>query len=191
MLKEVKKALAITSKFIKENMPAFEAGYELLVGPGEEKRSTEQMDLILECCKKLSTDHSNLEEIIEENYKNYLKNDNLYFNMRKRHKRSQDAADLIKEIFKNHLIGIARVLRGEGETYDELSRSINPTYEIGLKYIEKEVELTNRIAQLIREDRGIINAPGVVRYDIMQAVINLLEYSVNQMMDELKRIYNK
>ncbi|MFX0133560.1 MAG: hypothetical protein ACFFDN_07950 [Candidatus Hodarchaeota archaeon] len=191
MLEEIKLALKNSGKYIMENMPTYEAAYQLLVGPDEEERSRRQINLILECAGKLSPDHSNLEELIENNFKQYLKNDNLGYNMRKRHKRSAEASELIKEMFKNHVISLSELLRGEGETYDDLSRSVSPTYEKALKYVQQEIDLSEKIAEIIRNDRGVINAPGYFRYDIMLAVLNLIEYGNRRLIEETKRIYNK
>lgn len=191
MLKEIKLAMSNTGKFIMDNMPTFDAAYRLLVGPDEEDRSKRQMNLILECAKNLSPDNSNLEEIIEDKFKEYLKNDNLGYNMRKRHKRSEEVFELIKEIFRNHVISFSRLLRGEGDTYGDLSRTVSPTYEIAIEYVNKEIEISTKMADIIREDRGIINAPGVVRYDIMLAVLDLLDYGNKRLIEETKRIYNK
>ncbi|NVM02130.1 MAG: hypothetical protein HWN67_07325 [Candidatus Helarchaeota archaeon] len=191
MLEEIKLALKNSGKFIMDNMPTYEAAYQLLVGPDEEERSRRQINLILECAAKLKSDHSNFEELIESNFKQYLRNDNLGYNMRKRHRKSVVAFELIKEMFKNHVISFSELLRGEGETYDDLSRSVSPTYEEAIEYVNKEIEISNKISDLIRNDRGIINAPGYFRYDIMLAVLNLIEYGNKRLIEETKRIYNK
>ncbi|MFX1451471.1 MAG: hypothetical protein ACFFCM_11550 [Promethearchaeota archaeon] len=191
MLEEIKLALKHSGEYITNNMPTYEAAYQLLVGPDEEERSIRQINLILECAAKLKSDHSNLEELIEENFKQYLRNDNLGYNMRKKHRRSAEAAELIKEMFKNHVISFSELLRGEGETYDDLSRSVSPTYEEAIEYVNKEIEISKKISDLIRNDRGIINAPGYFRYDIMLAILNLADYGNNRLIEETKRIYNK
>jgi len=190
MLNEVKGILKNTGKFIMEKMPHFEAGYQLLVGPEEEERARKQLDLVLKCAREY-LENSNLEEILDANFKQYMKNDNLGYNMRKKHKRSAEAMVHLREMFKTHVKSIAALLTGEGDTYDDLSKSVSPKYEDALINIEKEIELSNKISQIIKEDRGIIAAPGVVRYDIMLAVINLIEFTNERLMKELKRIYGK
>ncbi|MHA1301268.1 MAG: hypothetical protein ACTSO9_17740 [Candidatus Helarchaeota archaeon] len=190
MAKEVKGILKNTGKFIRENMPTLEAGYQLLVGPQEEERSRAQIELILKCAREY-LENSNLDELIENNFKQYMKNDTLGYNMRRRHKRSQEAMDLLKSMFKTQVESFSELLTGEGETYDELTLSVSPTYEKGLIGVEKIIEFSNKIVKIIKEDRGIIAAPGVVRYDIMLAVVNLVEYTNKRLMEELNRIYGR
>ena len=97
MFEEIKGVLKNTGKFILEEMPHFEAGYRLLVGPEEEDRSHAQIELIISCAKQY-LEISNLDEIIDANLNAYVKNDNLGYNMRKRHKKSQEAINLIREM---------------------------------------------------------------------------------------------
>lgn len=190
MTNEIKGVLKNTGNFIRENLPTLEMGYQLIVGPAEEERSFCQMELILECAKKLAPDYSNLEEVIENNFKEYMKNDNLGFNIRKRHKNYNETSEIIKDMFRNHVISIYELLKGEGETYDDLTLSVSPNYEDGLKYVQNEIELSNKASEIVRKDRGIINAPGMFRYDIMMGILNLVEYGNKRLMEELNRIYN-
>ncbi len=191
MLEEIKLALKHSGEYIRKNMPTYEAAYQLLVGPDEEERSIHQINLILECAAKLKSDQSNIEELIEETFKKYLRNDNLGYNMRKKHRKTAEASELIKEMFKNHVISFSKLLRGDGETYDDLSRTVSPTYEEAIEYVNKEIEISKKISDLIRNDRGIINAPGYFRYDIMLAILDIAEYGNNRLIEETKRIYNK
>ncbi|MHA1376893.1 MAG: hypothetical protein ACTSRG_00800 [Candidatus Helarchaeota archaeon] len=165
--------------------------YKIIIGPETEAKINKQKGFTLQLASQWDGTKDELERIVEENFKGFLRRDANFIQFRKRHEKIEEAKQLLKDTFRHKLINDYKLLRGEGETYEEIAISSEPNKDEAKEFTSKEIELYRKTINFLKNNRGIINVPGIIRIDILEAVINFYECVIKHLIDNIERIYNK
>ncbi len=163
--------------------------FKIIIGPDTEAKIMKQKELILNVASQWDGSEGTFDPLIEENFKAYLKSDGNYTNFRKRHRKFEEAKQLLKDTFRHKVFNDYHVLQGTGETYDEILKSGIPTKEEVIKLTNKEIGIYDKICDFLRENRGIVAVPGIIRIDIIEASIKFYEIIKRYLKEETERIY--
>ncbi|MHA1894739.1 MAG: hypothetical protein ACTSX4_09570 [Candidatus Helarchaeota archaeon] len=168
-----------------------DTAFDLIVGPQEEVKANKYLDIILSCAVEYIQDNSKLDELVERNLKQYLKYETVSSNMKKRHAKFAELEPLAKLLFRSRIITYARLLEGEGDDYFEISRSAYPSKEESLKRAKEEIELERKMADIIKENRSMIMAPGIMKIEVLEATLFTFDYIHEKILKEIDSIYGK
>ena len=163
--------------------------FKIIMGPETESKVMKQKKFILQVASQWDGTEEKFEPLIDENFKPFLKSDGNYTNFRKRHKKFEEAKELLKDTFRHKVFNDYHVLQGTGETYEDILKSGIPTKEEVLKLMNKEVTLYEKLCDLLKNNRGIVAVPGIIRIDIIEASIKFYEIIKVHLKEEIERIY--
>ncbi|MHA1299387.1 MAG: hypothetical protein ACTSO9_08135 [Candidatus Helarchaeota archaeon] len=173
----------------KKDLLPLDAIYKIIIGPETEAKINQQKELTLELASQWNGSEEDFEKIVNENFKTYLKKDANFVHLRKRHEKFEVVKQILKETFKHKIRNDYKLLKGEGETYEEIATSSEPSKKEAKDFTNKEIELYNKMIDFLRNNRGIIAVPGVIRIDILEAVIKFYECVIKHLKDNVERIY--
>ena len=150
--------------------------FKIVVGPEVLQRVLDQKMIVLEIASQMGPEGTieDLMPLIEEREKKYFRLDSYMHNFRRRHKNYSVAKNLIKNWFIFRVGADGKNLSGEGNTWFEILRSVH-SKESGSAVINQEIEIIKELMTFIKENRGIVNVPGIVRMDVINAMIALGE----------------
>jgi hypothetical protein len=163
--------------------------FKIIIGPDNEKKIMKQKELILNVASQWNGSEETFESLIDENFKAFLRSDGNYINFRKRHRKFEEVKELLKDTFRHKTINDYHVLQGTGETYYEIVKTGIPTKEEVLKLTNKEISLYERLCDFLKNNRGIVAVPGIIRVDIIDATIKFYELIIYHLKEETERIY--
>ncbi|NHI92035.1 MAG: hypothetical protein EAX96_05990 [Candidatus Lokiarchaeota archaeon] len=179
------------TKFLKnqDTLMKLDTAFDLIVGPQEEIKASNYLDIILLCSVKYLEDKDLLNEIIDKNFKKYLNFETVASNMKKKHLKFKEIEPLERELFKTRIITYAGLLEGDGDDYFEISRSAYPSKEGSLKRAKVEINLEQEIANVMKENRSMIMAPGIIKLEVLEATLFTFEYVHKKILEEIDQIY--
>ena len=161
--------------------------FRLLIGPDIAVKMKKQVNLLLDCTieyLKGGKTETTLGEIVEKNLKLYLIRDSMHQNLKKKHKSYEDAREIIKNIFIERILTESRILEGNGNSYNEISTDkLIPDESLGRFKIEKS--LNEKLLELIKNNRSIVNIAGVFRADLIDAFLDFYDYLHKRMEENI------
>lgn len=174
----------------KSTVLPLDAIFKIVIGSETEIKTNKQKELTLQLASQWDGTDEEFNRIVEEHLKDYLKIDSNYIYFRKRHKAIEEGKEIIKEIFSHKIVNDYYFLKGTGETYEEITLSAMPNKEETEKLINREIELYKKLIAFIEDNRGIVDVPGIIRTDIIDAVTILYEKVMEHLVNVVERIYS-
>ncbi|NHI94662.1 MAG: hypothetical protein EAX96_19375 [Candidatus Lokiarchaeota archaeon] len=147
--------------------------FRLLIGPEQTEKTIQMLNKILEVSKTFSGNFENLNNKIDE-----IKNlDPTYSILRKDIKVFEKAALYLNDSYRNRIKFYNILMNGTGETWQELYRTAFKTKEFLLENIMPEVKALDNLKDVVKNTRRIINVPGIIRADIIEALFFMQDYT--------------
>ena len=166
-----------------------DTAFDLIVGPQEEIKASNYLDIILTCSVKYLENKDSIDKLVDKYFRKYLNFETVASNMKRRHPKFKEIEPLNRELFKSRIITYAGLLEGEGDDYFEISRSAYPSKEDSLKRGKLEIELEQKIAEIIKANRGMIMAPGLIKLEVLEATLFTFEHVHKKILEEIDEIY--
>lgn len=165
--------------------------FKLIIGPDITDKLTKQLDLISDCVIEDLTNPGHLDEIIERNFKKYLRYDSTHVNLRKKHPVYEtDALPIFRELMRRRMKHNRPLIKAiEGETYEEISHLMIPKKEDSISDYKEEREMNEKLMDLIRKNRPIINVAGIIRADIIDALFTVHDYIQEAWLRAIDELY--
>ena len=161
--------------------------FRLLIGPDIAIKMKKQVDLLLDCTMdylKNGKNKEKLDEIVENNLKLYLIRDSMHQNLKKKHKSYEDAKKILKTIFIERILTESKILEGTGDTYNEISTDLL-IIDQSLSRFKIEKKLNEKLLDLIKNNRSIVNIAGVFRADLIDAFLDFYDYLHKRMEENI------
>lgn len=174
----------------KSNLLPLDSIFKLIIGPETETRIIKQKEFTIQMASQWNGMEDELEAIVNENFQSFLKLDAGYLQFKKRHPKFEEAKMILKDIFRHKIRNDYKLLNGEGNIYEELAISSTPNKEEALEFANIEVELYKKTINFLKDNRGIINVPGVIRIDILEAVVAFYLCVIKHLKDVIERLYS-
>ena len=180
------------SKFLKsqDTVMKLDTAFDLVFGPQEEVKASKYLEMLLTCAM-LYLQGRTLDGLVKQYFRKYINFETVASNMKKRHPRFPKIEPYEKELFKSRIKTYARLLEGEGQDYFEISRSAYPTKEESLKRAKVEIEMEKEIAKIIKDNRGMIMAPGLIKIEVLEATLFTFDYVHEKILKEIDSIYEE
>lgn len=187
MVKRTLKELA--EYFRKKSALPLDIIFQIVIGPDTERRLIEQKKIVLECGQIYDgTDETN-QKLIDEFFPKYLRLDNHNAHLRKRDEKYPEAKELIKKLFLIRCSIDHEHLKGSGSSYEEIAKSAFNDKESALATLGKEFEVFGELNDFILKRRRLVNVPGIVRVDVIDATLVTTKTLKEVMFAEMERIF--
>jgi hypothetical protein len=150
--------------------------FKIIVGPEVIQRVLDQKLVVLEIASQMGPDGmiEDLMPLIEERERKYYQLDSYLHNFRRRDKMYPEAQKLIKKWFLFRIKADGKNLTGEGETWFDILRSVH-NRESGAAVINGEIKIVKELMDLVRNNRSLINVPGIVKVEVIDSMMAMSE----------------
>ena len=174
MIFQMENSLALGRKLIDSELdtgilnfivrPIVKAFYDYWAQHDARKGTLKQINISLEAGKKLllnGNSEAGFNNIIEENFPNFLKYDQVTYQCSKHHKNYEKLKINSKDTFLNYLKEVKTFLevKEDVKDYGDLCRAAFKTKEIARSNLMKQLELTENGIKIIEEDPSILSLP--------------------------------
>ena len=100
-------------------------------------------------------------------------------------------SSVLPPVYRASVSLLVRTTEGEGDDYFEISRHAYPSKQESLTRAKVEIELEQKIAAVIKENRAMIMAPGLIKLEVLEATLFTFEHVHEKILEEIDEIYGK
>jgi hypothetical protein len=97
--------------------------------------------------------------------------------LRKSSKVHGEAISFLKDSYKNRIKFYNILMNGTGTNWKELYKTAFNNKEHLIDNLKPEIEAQDNLKNLIKKNRRLINVPGLIRADIIDAMVFIQEYT--------------
>ena len=202
MMSNIEKNLDIVREYLKETITnanetlstqfkktligaVIEPVFRLLIGPEQTKQTIEMLEKILSYSKEFNDNIEKFEDKLDE----ILVLDPTYNVLRKKMKVFDEAVSYLKESYRNRIKFYGILLKGEGDDWKALYRTAFKDKEYLLQHIKPEIEALDKLRNLVKKNRRIINVSGFVRADVIDALYIIQDYTKKNLMEISEQVF--
>ena len=147
--------------------------FRLLIGPEQTQKTIQMLNKILEVSKIFTGSFEGLEDKIDE----IMNLDPTYQILRKGMNAFDKAVGFLKDSYRNRIKFYNILMNGTGDTWQELYKTAFKSKEFLLENIDPEVKALDNLKDVVKNNRRIINVPGIIRTDIIEALFFMQDYA--------------
>jgi len=159
--------------------------FRLLIGPEQTKKTIQMLNKILEVSKVFTGSFDGLDKDLGE----IMNFDPTYNVLRKNISAFDVAIGYLKDSYRNRIKFYNILLKGSGETWQELYKTAFETKEFLLENIKPEVEALDNLKNLVKKTRRIINVSGLVRADIIDAMFFMQDFAKESLLQIPEQVF--
>jgi hypothetical protein len=152
-----------------------------------------QIKVTLDVARQLVENGSEekFEELIQENFQDYLEGDQTFMQCDKSHKNFDQLKEITKQCFITQVKGAIRFLKIEEkvEDYDELTKVTFDTKEEAYKALSKQLDYNDKGIQIVEEDPSILNVP-TGKKTIIRILRKGFEETKERLLNRLNRVFD-
>jgi hypothetical protein len=111
-----------------------------------------------------------LEKVVDEGFEGYLENHEFYRMSHKEHPKIGALRELLKDEFRKRLRIYARVIQGDGETYNELLLSSVTDRDEMMKLVDDQFRASEAVLKMVDGEKGLMVLPAPIRHTAMKVV---------------------
>jgi hypothetical protein len=157
------------------------------LGVGAVKRRwLERFKLMIDCIKKFRG--KNLDSFVDRYLEDHLRINDTYLRANKNHPKFPELVSILREIFKYKIDLYSKIIRGSGDTYPELVRSVFSRKEFE-KYVERGFELEVKVIELTEKEKGLIKIPPLIRREAIFLLKSGVQEARRRVEQRMDRIY--
>jgi hypothetical protein len=151
------------------------------------KRAQRQLDLIVSCASKYNG--KNLDALVDEHLEEYLNTEEAYVRGNRNHKKFPEVKKILRSAFRARLAAVTEILDGEGETYDDLARSVFPKREQSEKLCNEQLEIAEKLIVMLDEEKDLVRIPSLIRKEVLTMLRSGFEWYKKTLKEELEEMY--
>ncbi|MHA1784431.1 MAG: hypothetical protein ACTSVE_04490 [Candidatus Helarchaeota archaeon] len=149
-----------------------------------------QLDVFIEASKLY--DGNNLDELVEQYRKKYLKHDITAQNLKKKHKNYSEIIDYQIKTFKHRIIETSMMMKVDGaNTYEEIIKKTYPDYKTARKEMLKQISFTQKAINLIIKDMSILKIPEMLKRPVIDVLKMGYKHTLDYLLDTCKELYSE
>ena len=152
------------------------------------KRALEEHEILITCACKVNG--NNLDRIVDEHLEDYLRKNEIYVRSNRRHERFSDLKGILREEFKARLEFLVKLIRGEGENYDELLRNVFPNPDDAKEVMDRNFGYVLKVMKLMESEKRLIKIPEFAKDDAITIVRSTFDYASERFNRRISEIYN-
>jgi len=147
--------------------------FRLLIGPEQTRKTIEMLDKILSFSKVFTGNFETIEDRLDE----ILALDPIFQVLRKSSNVHSEAINFLKDSYRNRIKFYHILMNGTGTNWQELYKTAFNNKENLIDNLKPEIEALDNLKNLIKKNRRLINVPGLIRADIIDAMVFIQEYT--------------
>ena len=147
--------------------------FRLLIGPEQTRKTIEMLDKILSFSKVFTGNFEAIEDRLDE----ILALDPIFQVLRKSSNVHSDAIGFLKDSYRNRIKFYHILMNGTGTNWQELYKTAFNNKENLIDNLKPEIEALDNLKDLIKKNRRLINVPGLIRADIIDAMVFIQDYT--------------
>ncbi|HEY0087652.1 MAG TPA: hypothetical protein VGB37_02345, partial [Candidatus Lokiarchaeia archaeon] len=155
----------------------------------------QQIKVTLDCAKLLLNNNEKgegekFENVIEQNYPNYLKGDQTFRQCKKNHKNFEKLKKNVKEAFQTQVQEAILFLgvTDDSNTYDNLVKSVFKTKEKALFSLTRQLNFNDMGIKIVEQDPSILKMP-TGRNIILKVLRKGFEKTKQDLINRLENIF--
>ncbi len=159
--------------------------FRLLIGPEQTKKTIEMLDKIL----SFSKDFKDNIEAFEDKLDDILVLDPTYNVLRRNLSVFDEAVSYLKESYRNRIKFYGILLKGNGDDWKALYRTAFKDKGHLLENIKPEIEALDKLRNIVKKNRRLINVSGFVRADVIDALFVIQDYTKKSLMEIPDKVF--
>lgn len=153
-------------------------------------QTIKQLDVFIQVAKLY--DGTNIDALVEENKKQYLKFDITAQNLKKNHKNYQQIIEYQLKTFRHRIKETAIMMKvGECKTYDEIILKTYPDYETSKKELLKQISYTQKAINTIIKDTSILKITEVLKRPVIDVLKMGYKHTLDYLLEMSKQLYSQ
>ncbi|MEM3087372.1 MAG: hypothetical protein QXO51_03800 [Halobacteria archaeon] len=124
-----------------------------------------------------------------DGWRDYAELQEVYRRARRDHPRFPDLEDLLRTAYLRASGVVARLLKARGGTMGELLRSAYPTRQEALEAVQRELEMLDRLLDLVGKNLGLVAFPGPVRGPWLRLARETADFSRGRLVAFVEEAY--
>ena len=161
--------------------------YHIMARKDIREKCISQIDIVLDCA--LNYDGKNLESLVEENFEEYIFNDQSYHRCKKKHRVYPIIEGIMKDIFRSRIEPAHRLLFSKGTCYAELTQNAFSEKQEALDNLQRELDFSDQVLDVIKENRRVMKVPSFIRGKILHVMELGQQYAKTRMTSRIDEIY--
>ena len=162
--------------------------YHIMARKDIREKCIAQIDIVLDCAMKY--DGHNLDQLVEENFEDYIYNDQSFHHCKKNHKVYPIIEGLMKDLFKSRIEPAHRLLTSKGSCYEELTQNAFSKKQDALDNLQRELEFSYKVLGVIKKNKNVMKIPSFVRNKIIHIMELGQKYAKERLTERIDEIYN-
>ena len=161
--------------------------YHIMARKDIRDKAIAQIDIVLDCAMKYNG--SNLDQLIQENFEDYMLNDQSFHRCKKNHKVYPIIEGIMKDLFKSRIEPTHKLLNSNGNCYEELTKNAFSEKEFALGNLQRELDFSYKVLDVIKEHRRVIKLPSFVRSPVIKIMQFGQQYAKERLTERINEIY--
>lgn len=163
--------------------------FSWIMRTGVINRFKKNYKFILDTCEELNERGKEIEDIVREKREGYLESNELYVRANKKAEKIKKLEKYLLEDFKVRLKIYSRILKADGESYEELVKNAFKEKEDLKKLVKEEFEIIERIIRLISSERDVLRIPSGMRGPLLKIFSVSAQIMKEKMLGDTDKIY--
>ncbi|HUY01517.1 MAG TPA: hypothetical protein VMV49_18280 [Candidatus Deferrimicrobium sp.] len=161
--------------------------YNIMARKDIREKAIAQIDIVLDCAIKY--DGKNLEVLLEDNFEDYLLNDQSFHRCKKSHKTYPIIEGIMKELFKSRIEPAHKLLSSNGTCYEELTQSAYAEKQNALDNLQRELGFSYKVLSVVKENKKVMKLPSFTRDSIIKIMELGQKYAKERLTQRIDEIY--
>ena len=151
-------------------------------------QTIKQLDVFIEVAKFY--DGNNVDALVEQNKKNYLKFDITAQNLKKKHKNYEKIIELQLKTFRHRIIETAAMMKvGVSKTYDEIITKTYTDYDTARKELLKQISYTQKAINMIIRDTSVLKIPELLKRPVIDVLKMGYKHTLEYLLETCEQLY--
>ena len=163
--------------------------YHIMARKDIREKAIGQIDIVLECAMKYDPNGSNLADLVEENFEEYLINDQAFHRCKKNHKTYPAIEGIMKDLFKSRIKPAHRLISSTGTCYAELTTNAFPEKQDALDNLQRELNFSYEVIGIVKENKSVMKIPSFIRDGIIRIMELGQQYAKERLTQRIDEIF--
>ena len=167
--------------------PFVKFAYKFFLSPDVRKKSIAQLDPILDGARLLNS--NNLDEVIENYFEDFKKNDLATLRCRKKHEKYPELLENMRKNYIARVKGAKILINSNGESYSELVRNAFSNKEEARNIMIKTLHLAKEGLDFVVENE-MMKLSSLIKSQTIRILYEEFNYKENYFKEQIERIYS-
>ena len=152
-------------------------------------QTIKQLDVFIDVAKFY--DGTNVDALVEEHKKSYLKFDITAQNLKKKHENYDKIIELQLKTFRHRIIETKAMMKvGDSKTYEEIIKKTYPDHNTAKQELMKQIRYTQKAINLIIKDTTVLKIPELLKRPVIDVLKMGYKHTLEYLLETCKQLYS-